>query len=53
MGQGGQRIIIIPDYDLVVVTTSGLYASPKQGNGTLEILYRFVLPAIRDELEPH
>jgi CubicO group peptidase (beta-lactamase class C family) len=52
MGQGGQRIIIIPDYDLVVVTTSGLYASPQQGNGTLEILYRFVLPAIRDEPEP-
>jgi CubicO group peptidase (beta-lactamase class C family) len=53
MGLGGQRIIIIPDYDLVVMTTSGLYASARQGNGTLEILYRFVLPAIRDELDPH
>jgi hypothetical protein len=29
------------------MTTSGLYTSPRQGNGTLEILYRFVIPAVR------
>ena len=47
MGLGGQRIIVVPDHDLVVMTTSGLYTSPRQGNGTLEILYRFVIPAVR------
>jgi hypothetical protein len=30
-----------------VVTTAGLYASPRQGNAALDILYRFVMPAVR------
>jgi CubicO group peptidase (beta-lactamase class C family) len=51
MGLGGQRIIVVPDHDLVVMTTSGLYASPRQGNDTLEILYRFVIPAVRDKIK--
>jgi hypothetical protein len=29
------------------MTTSGAYGSPRQGNATLEILYRFVMPAVR------
>jgi CubicO group peptidase (beta-lactamase class C family) len=53
MGLGGQRIIVVPDHDLVVMTTSGLYTSPRQGDGTLEILYRFVIPAVRDKGKKH
>ena len=49
VGLGGKRIFIIPDFDLVVVTTSGLYTSPRQGNAPLDILYSFVIPAVRDK----
>jgi CubicO group peptidase (beta-lactamase class C family) len=48
MGLGGQRIFIVPDLDLVVMTTSGLYTSPRQGNAALDILYSSVIPSIRD-----
>jgi CubicO group peptidase (beta-lactamase class C family) len=48
MGLGGQRIFIIPDFDLVVTTMSGLYASPRQGVAAIDILYSFVIPSVRD-----
>jgi CubicO group peptidase (beta-lactamase class C family) len=48
VGLGGQRIFIVPDLDLVVMTTAGLYASPRQGNASLDILYSFVMPSVRD-----
>ena len=47
MGLGGQRLIMVPDLDLIVMTTSGAYGSPRQGNAALEILYRFVIPSVR------
>ncbi len=40
MGSGGQRIFIVPDRDLVVMTTSGLYFQPRQGDGALDA-YQF------------
>jgi CubicO group peptidase (beta-lactamase class C family) len=46
IGLGGQRIVIVPDLDLVVMTTAGLYASPRQGNAALDILYSFVIPSV-------
>ena len=49
MGLGGQRIFIVPDLDLVVMSTSGLYTKPWQGNAALEILTRFVIPSVRDK----
>jgi CubicO group peptidase (beta-lactamase class C family) len=49
MGLGGQRVFIVPDLDLIVMTTSGLYTSPRQGNAALEILYRFVFPSVRTQ----
>ncbi|NOJ48724.1 serine hydrolase domain-containing protein [Bradyrhizobium archetypum] len=49
MGLGGQRLFIVPDLDLVVMTTSGLYGSSRQGNAALEILANFVIPAVRDK----
>ena len=39
---------IVPELDLVIVTTSGLYGSPRQGNAPLDILASFVIPSIRD-----
>ena len=47
-GLGGQRIFIIPDLDLVMVTTSGLYGSPRQGNAALDILANFIIPSVKD-----
>jgi CubicO group peptidase (beta-lactamase class C family) len=48
VGLGGQRVFIIPDLDLVVMTTAGLYTSPRQGDASLDILYRFVIPSVLD-----
>lgn len=47
-GLGGQRIFIVPELDLVMVTTSGLYGSPRQGSAALDILVNFIIPSIRD-----
>jgi CubicO group peptidase (beta-lactamase class C family) len=38
IGLGGQRIFIVPSLDLVVTSTSGLYAEPRQGVAALDIL---------------
>ena len=48
MGSGGQRIFVVPELDLVVMTTSGLYFRPLQGNGALDALTNFIIPAVRD-----
>ena len=49
MGSGGQRIFIVPDRDLVVMTTSGLYFEPHQGDGALDMLTNYILPSVRDD----
>jgi CubicO group peptidase (beta-lactamase class C family) len=46
-GLGGQRLVIVPDLDLVVMVTQGLYPSGRQGQATLDILANFVVPAVR------
>jgi hypothetical protein len=48
VGLGGQRLIIVPVLDLVVMMTSGLYASPHQGNAALDMLYYCIVPAVHD-----
>ena len=48
MGSGGQRIFIVPDRDLVVMTTSGLYFQSHQGDGALDMLTNYILPSVRD-----
>jgi CubicO group peptidase (beta-lactamase class C family) len=49
VGLGGQRVFVVPNLDLVVMTTAGLYASPRQGNAGLDILYSFVIPSASDK----
>lgn len=48
MGLGGQRLFIVPELDLVVMTTSGLYGSGRQGQAALDILANFIIPSVRD-----
>lgn len=47
VGRGGQRLIIAPDLDLVVMTTSGLYGSPRQGYAALDILQSAIIPSMQ------
>jgi CubicO group peptidase (beta-lactamase class C family) len=46
-GLGGQRIIIVPELDLVVMVTQGLFASGRQGQATLDILANYIIPYAR------
>jgi CubicO group peptidase (beta-lactamase class C family) len=49
VGLGGQRIFVVPDLDLVVMMTSGLYTSGQQGHAEIDILSNFVIPSLRDK----
>lgn len=46
-GWGGQRIIIVPDLDLVMMTTAAQYGQPKEGLAAMDILTNIVIPAVR------
>lgn len=47
VGYGGQRIMLIPSLDLVMVLTAGMYGNRAQTDITFEILLDGVLPAMR------
>ena len=47
-GNGGQRLFVVPDLDLVVEINAAHYGSPLQGLIPIAILNRFVLPAVND-----
>jgi CubicO group peptidase (beta-lactamase class C family) len=48
-GWGGQRIIVVPDLDLVMMTTAAQYGKPKEGLAAMDILANVVIPSIRDK----
>jgi CubicO group peptidase (beta-lactamase class C family) len=47
-GWGGQRIVIVPDLDLVMMTTAAQYGKPKEGLAAMDILANVVIPSVRD-----
>ncbi|MCA6124804.1 serine hydrolase [Bradyrhizobium sp. WSM 1704] len=47
-GWGGQRIIVVPDLDLVMMTTAAQIGQAKEGLAAMDILANIVIPAVRD-----
>ncbi len=47
-GWGGQRIFIVPELDLVMMTTTAQYGQPKEGLAAMDILSNIVIPSVRD-----
>jgi len=45
LGWGGQKIIVLPDWEMVVVFTGGNYTA---GDPSEEILTRYILPAVEE-----
>jgi Tol biopolymer transport system component/CubicO group peptidase (beta-lactamase class C family) len=51
VGHGGQTIRIVPDLNLVVITTADLYA-PAQNIETFPLIEEYVIPSIQDAASP-
>ncbi len=47
VGWGGQRVVIMPELDMVMVLTAGLYNDPRQSEIAFEVLLDRLLPAAR------
>lgn len=47
-GWGGRRIFIVPELDLVMMTTTAQYGQPKEGLAAIDILSNIVIPSVRD-----
>ncbi|MGW1425780.1 serine hydrolase domain-containing protein [Bradyrhizobium manausense] len=47
-GWGGQRVFIVPELDLVVMTSAAQYGQPKEGLAAIDILSNIVIPSVRD-----
>jgi len=51
-GNGGQRLFVVPNLDLVVAINAAHYGSPLQGLIPIAILNRFAMPAVNDYPAP-
>ena len=45
-GNGGQRLFVLPELELVVVVTAGNYNHPENWRVPMAVLNQFVLPAL-------
>jgi CubicO group peptidase (beta-lactamase class C family) len=52
VGNGAQRIIVIPELDLVVAMFAGLYEDPAQGRVVETIVREYILPAVGETPRP-
>jgi len=48
-GWGGQRIFVIPELDMVVMMTSGLFGRPKEGQAQLDVLANVIIPSVKEK----
>jgi len=46
-GYGGQRLFVLPDFDIVVAITAGNYADRDQGIPPVRVIGEFVLPSLQ------
>jgi CubicO group peptidase (beta-lactamase class C family) len=47
VGNGGQRLFLLPRLELVVAVTAGNYDDPNQGRPPMVVLRDLILPALR------
>jgi hypothetical protein len=46
LGNGGQRLLVLPELDLTVSVTAGNYDDPDQGRAPQTVLEQVILPAM-------